>query len=739
MATVYRAYEPGLDRYVALKVLPDDSLDNETAVQRFKLEARAVARLVHPNIVPVHAFGIEEATRTPWMALQLVEGGSLANLLAQGRLNPRRAVGLLRGIASALDYAHGQGVLHRDVKPQNVLIAAGDHAYLADFGLARILEGSVALSAAGTVLGTPQYMAPEQALGEKLDPRCDIYALGIVAYEVLAGALPFQADTPLAVLMKHVREPIPIPAPERVPEALLRPVLKALAKERDHRWPTALSFVDALEEGAASPPAEQPTVSIAGALPVLRPPAPPTSPVPAPAAPTEVAARPALTRQPARPPAAEASAAIIGPRSRAALAVLAAAGLVIAGGIAGILRLWPREPEVAPTASVASTIPPSRPTAAPATTPSLPTAAPATTLPAPPSAPPPVAASPSPVTPPAPAVIQVRSNVAGASVTVGDADPMPVPAELRLDAGRHLIEVTKAGCEPARQWLQVAAGERRRVQIGLSCPTPAPVIAQATPEPTPSPRPVESTAATPPPARRAGEVRAFDDGPYVWVPAGAFMMGCTPGDSECEGDESPRHRVTLTRGYYMARTEVTLAQYRRSGRSMPRAPGFSQGQDHPIVNVTWHDADAYCKAIGGRLPTEAEWERAARGGHDDRRYPWGNALSRENGNFGADKCCGGLASGRDRWIETAPVGQFAPNDYGLFDMAGNVWEWTADSKRAYAASEATDPRESGSNRVLRGGSWSLTPGYLRVSVRNARGVGNGSVSLGIRCVRDAPP
>ncbi len=303
MATVYRAYEPGLDRYVALKVLPEDSLENETAVRRFELEARAVARLVHPNIVPVHAFGIEEATRTPWMALQLIEGGSLASVVAQGTVIPQRAAALLRGIASALDYAHGQGVLHRDVKPQNVLIAAGDHVYLADFGLARILESSAVLSATGTVLGTPQYMAPEQALGQELDHSCDIYALGIVAYELLAGAPPFQADTPLAVLMKHVREPIPIPAPERVAEPLLRPVLKALAKDRKDRWATALAFVEALDGGVAETRAEQPTVPVVRPAPVEsikateadldRTPEPATRTRPARTAPTAVPSRPA--------------------------------------------------------------------------------------------------------------------------------------------------------------------------------------------------------------------------------------------------------------------------------------------------------------------------------------------------------------------------------------------------------------------------------------------------------------
>jgi serine/threonine protein kinase len=414
MATVYRAYEPGLDRYVALKVLPEDSLDKETAVRRFEQEARAVARLVHPNIVPVLAFGIEAATRTPWMALQLIEGGSLASLLAQGALGQRRAVGFLRGIAGALDYAHSQGVLHRDVKPQNVLVAAADHVYLADFGLARILERSTALSASGTVLGTPQYMAPEQALGQELDHSCDIYALGIVAYELLAGAPPFQADTPLAVLMKHVREPIPIPGPDRVAAPLLRPVLKALAKEPRQRWATALAFVEALEAGLAEALVEQPT------LPFARLPPQPIQPTDADGGTPEPATRPRLPRTvpapvPARPELADAPARTlvfetptrVAPALplRAAPIVFGAAALVLAAG-AAILILLAREPA---QALVPATV------VVPTPLPPPPSVVPPTTLPT-------RVAGPSPEVTPSPDASPVRSR--------------PLPTEAKPEATR---------------------------------------------------------------------------------------------------------------------------------------------------------------------------------------------------------------------------------------------------------------------------------------------------------------
>ena len=280
MASVYKAYEAALDRYVALKVLPGEFLHDETFAERFRREAKVVARLEHPNIIPIHAFGIEGGI--PWMAMRLISGGALSSLLRGGRLTHERIITILRGAADALDYAHGKGVVHRDVKPQNILLDEAERVYLADFGIAKMVEGSGALTQTGMITGTPQYMAPEQATGHPVDQRVDIYALGVVAYEMLTGRVPFAADTPVAVLMKHVTEPMPIPPASTVPEPLVRALLKGMAKKPEERWASAGAFVRALEQGLAEVPTASLPVAAAATVPApaLRP--APTMPPPGP-------------------------------------------------------------------------------------------------------------------------------------------------------------------------------------------------------------------------------------------------------------------------------------------------------------------------------------------------------------------------------------------------------------------------------------------------------------------------
>lgn len=244
MATVYRARDAALERDVALKVLPAEFLHDPSFATRFRKEARVAASLEHPHVVPVYAFGIDQGQ--PWMAMRLLAGGTLADRLRQGPLPPAATVRILAEVAAALDDAHARGVVHRDVKPANVLLDGAGHAYLADFGIARMLEGSSAATATGLVLGTPSYMAPEQAMGSKVDRLADIYALGVVAFECLTGRVPYGGTTPVAILMKHVSEPVPEPTPGEVPAALTPLLKRCLAKEPAERWPTAGAFATAL-------------------------------------------------------------------------------------------------------------------------------------------------------------------------------------------------------------------------------------------------------------------------------------------------------------------------------------------------------------------------------------------------------------------------------------------------------------------------------------------------------------
>jgi serine/threonine protein kinase len=259
MATVFKAYDTRLERDVAVKVIrklvfsPDEL---EKMLKRFDREAKSLAKLSHPNIVGVMDYGEYEGS--PYLVMEYLPGGTLKQRLVEP-IPWREAARLLLPIAHALEYAHQQKIVHRDIKPANILLTQTGEPMLSDFGIAKILESqeSFSLTGTGVGIGTPEYMAPEQGLGEEVDHRADIYALGTVFYEMVTGRTPFHADTPLAVLLKKATEPLPRPGiyMADLPQGVEQVIIKALAKDPQDRYQDMAAFAKALEalSGTSTP------------------------------------------------------------------------------------------------------------------------------------------------------------------------------------------------------------------------------------------------------------------------------------------------------------------------------------------------------------------------------------------------------------------------------------------------------------------------------------------------------
>jgi eukaryotic-like serine/threonine-protein kinase len=610
MGTVFLAEQIGVgNRPVALKVLNRKLLDDPEFLLRFQNEAASTGRIHHQNVVTIYE-SAQSDDGTPYIAMEFLEGESLREALQRrGALPVTEVAEILQQAARGLNAAHKLGIIHRDLKPDNIFLTHGDEGELVvkvvDFGIAKLRE-SATHTLAGTVLGTPAYMSYEQASGmksEELDARSDIYSLGVVVYEMLTGRVPFQSDTPVGFLRKHLMEEPPpfravkpgLPVQPRIESV----VMKALKKEREERYQTALEFAHAFV--AAARPAPAADVS---------------QPLPS----TKVVVSPAVGESDAPMP----------------LPVTAQAKL----------QREAAEPQ-------------------PQTT----------------------------VTPVPKAIVPA---------TVGDtAAAKAVPETARPSRRKWLVvagSLIFVIVATAGVWY--FSHHRLKVEI---------------------------------------RVNPTDGLKYVLIPPGSFQMGCSPGDGECEDDEKPRHKVTITKGFWLGQTEVTVGAYKRfaaaTGRQMPPEagehgqrvnPGWSDDA-MPVVNVTWHDARAYCRWAGGRLPTEAEWEYAARGGSTEAHYGPIGEIAWYADNSGS---------------KPHDVGQKRANGFGLYDMLGNVWEWVLDGhdKDYYKDSPSQDPEgpASGGWPVLRGGAW-MDDGSatVRVSRRYSFPPDTiGDSDLGFRCVGD---
>jgi eukaryotic-like serine/threonine-protein kinase len=252
MGVVYRGERLAINRPVAIKFLSEGYAVTEDGRRRFEVEARAMSRLEHPNCVPVTDFGVDEGS--PYLVMDYVNGRTLREMLVdEWRLPPARAVALVRQVLAGVAHAHAQGIIHRDLKPENVLVTPveghGEHARIVDFGLAKLRDDGSFTT--GVAVGTPGYMSPEQTIGEKADERADVYACGIILYELLTGAKPFQSEIPFEVMRQH-REVPPAPLATAADGVAISPrleavVMKALAKAREDRYQSASAFREALE------------------------------------------------------------------------------------------------------------------------------------------------------------------------------------------------------------------------------------------------------------------------------------------------------------------------------------------------------------------------------------------------------------------------------------------------------------------------------------------------------------
>jgi len=652
MAEVYKVWDSQRMTFLAMKVLLEDLALDRVFVRRFEREANNLNKLQHPNIV--RFFGFEKHKRLAFMLMDYIEGITIKHLIHDSEDGVKRGHirVIMRAICGALHYAHQSGFVHCDIKPANVMVDGNGQILVTDFGIARMTEAATATMVGA---GTPAYMAPEQVRGDDPTPQTDIYALGIVLYELLTGGeRPFTGEEANVtgtigekVRWEHLNLTPTSPRKwnEEISSELEAVVLKCLEKDPEKRYPSALDFLNALEVALGE--TEDDSLVILG-----------------------------LKDMVGQENSGEQVAGVVLAQKKSIKNIPPYAW--IAGSLVVLLLGWAMasggtflafEPDVTPTKPPAAT---RRPTSTP--------------------------------------------NVSAT---------------------------------------QTAKAEEERTKPG------------------------------------ALSINPVDGLSVAYIPEGTFTMGSDHDFSKRRGVcLTPQHEVTLDE-YWIYQTEVTIGAFRKfvadtgfetegeklgnmgwiwnyDNNDWIKSSGSDRGphwekpnggkkeptgmEEHPVAQINWNDASAYCEWAGGRLPTEAEWERAARGDDDTRKYPWGNDdVDDSLLNFGeksfACKYCD--YHQEDGYQYSAPVGSFpdGASPFGLLDMAGNVYEWVQDSydgTSCYPRGSVTNPvpPENGKERIMRGGSFADYDELywkLRVDNRWSRLPGSSFSDVGVRCAFDSQP
>jgi formylglycine-generating enzyme required for sulfatase activity/serine/threonine protein kinase/Leucine-rich repeat (LRR) protein len=749
MGIVFRAEDPQLKRQVALKAMKPAVATSRSAKDRFLREARATAAIEHDNIV--HIYQVGEDQGVPFIAMQFLRGESLQDRLArESRLRPAEVVKIGREMADGLEAAHRQDLVHRDIKPDNIWLEEGSgRVKIVDFGLVRSADSDAGLTQAGTVMGTPRYMAPEQAQGQVVDHRCDLFSLGSVLYRAATGKAPFEGSNITATLIA-VAQAAPKPVAEvdkEIDPDLAALIMRLLSKDRDARPQTAAEVSQQLADigqkidtrDGVSSPGPTDTLAATGSFPI-RP----------------VAEKlPTIVKQPARltAPRPNKKASVSGGNNRTKLIAAGLGGaLVLVAAIVFFVRIGKYDVQI--------------------------------TL-----------ADPS-----------VALQIDGQTVVLnGDGSP------IRLKAGSHMLAVEREGLETETKEFTVKKDGKTTVHVRviegrfaiLENGAEAPQLSSAAGDdsPTELPRAVPPLAIAPFDAKQARahqeawakhlgttvETTNSVGAKMVLIPPGEFLMGSSdeqveaalkvadeinagqPTKDRIQNAERPQHKVVLTKPFLMGATEVTIGQFKKFSAagyqtegekqaiatktaSPPKAsapsqppvappqpvktylnPGYSVTDDSPAAQITWNDAVAYCRWLTAqekviyRLPTEAEWEFACRAGTttqysfgDDAAFLdlYGWYIKNQSGN-------------------SQPVGTKLPNAFGLFDMHGNLFEWCQDfwNEKWYELSPTNDP--TGSTYivgwVMRGGCWNFSATHGRSAYRHT--LAYRDLNVGFRVVR----